>query len=44
MSTSEELIAQQTELLKTQTHLMMQDLPNLDIEALTPLTPQIISR
>lgn len=44
MSTSEELIQHQTDLLKQQEHLQMQDLVNLDIETLTPLTPQIISR
>ena len=39
MSTKEELIAHQHELQITQPHLMLQDIENLDIETLTPLTP-----
>jgi len=30
--------------LKTQDHLMVQDLSTLDVKTLTPLTPEVISR
>ncbi len=38
------IIATQMEALKSQEGLAMQSLDNLDIEAITPLTPEIISR
>lgn len=39
----QELILAQKKLLETQPHLSMQDI-NVNIETLTPLTPEIISR
>ena len=39
----QELILAQKKLLETQPHLAMQDI-NVNIETLTPLTPEIISR
>ena len=39
----QELILAQKKLLETQPHLAMQDI-NVNIEILTPLTPEIISR
>ena len=38
------LIEAQKEELKKQSGLAQQDLENLDVEAITPLTPEIISR
>lgn len=44
MSTTEDIVENQKNLMLGQNHLAVQDLTNLDLELLTPLTPEIISR